>query len=130
MLNQMTSCLLLGTQEHHVCPAIVDVEQYRFLDRYSRFGESQCDDLDSCTAVSCIALGSFIQILGITFIIVAQSARRLNPGFPFSEGMWSAAECRRFASEYAMNFILPTMAGSQHIKGPDGPTTMSSSSLP
>ncbi|RSL81747.1 hypothetical protein CEP51_005617 [Fusarium floridanum] len=57
-----------GTKEYHVCPAIIDDEQYLFIDT-AGFGDPYRDDVDIFrNTVSClVAFGSFIQVVGVLF---------------------------------------------------------------
>ncbi|KAM0431870.1 hypothetical protein ACHAPT_005123 [Fusarium lateritium] len=59
-----------GTKEYHVCPAIIDDEQYLFIDT-AGFGDPNCDDIDTFrNTVSCLlAFGSFVQVVGVLFVI-------------------------------------------------------------
>ncbi|RSM04421.1 hypothetical protein CEP52_006851 [Fusarium oligoseptatum] len=59
-----------GTKEYHVCPAIIDDEQYLFIDT-AGFGDPYRDDVDIFrNTVSClVAFGSFIQVVGVLFVI-------------------------------------------------------------
>ncbi|KAI8676078.1 hypothetical protein NCS56_00494700 [Fusarium sp. Ph1] len=59
-----------GTKEYHVCPAIIDDEQYLFIDT-AGFGDPDRDDIDIFrNTVSClVAFGSFVQVVGVLFVI-------------------------------------------------------------
>ncbi|KAH8197457.1 hypothetical protein TruAng_008388 [Truncatella angustata] len=59
-----------GTKEYYICPAIIDDEQYLFIDT-AGFGDPKCDDLDTFRNIfSClIALGSFVQVVGVLFVL-------------------------------------------------------------
>ncbi|KAJ3549700.1 hypothetical protein NM208_g364 [Fusarium decemcellulare] len=59
-----------GTREYHVCPAIVDDEQYLFIDT-AGFGDRDHDDVETFrNTVSClISFGSFVQVVGVLYVI-------------------------------------------------------------
>ncbi|KAM0547234.1 hypothetical protein ACHAPJ_010496 [Fusarium lateritium] len=62
--------LKAGTKEYHVCPAIIDDEQYLFIDT-AGFGDPYCDDVEIFrNTVSCLmAFGPFVQVVGVLFVI-------------------------------------------------------------
>ncbi|KAI0904564.1 P-loop containing nucleoside triphosphate hydrolase protein [Ustulina deusta] len=58
-----------GTKNHQVCPAIIDGEQYLFIDTPG-FGAADMDDMDCfCDIVACLdALSPFVIIAGLIFV--------------------------------------------------------------
>ncbi|KAI1773449.1 hypothetical protein F4818DRAFT_110110 [Hypoxylon cercidicola] len=67
-----------GTKEYQVCPALVDDEQYLFIDT-AGFGDPKHDDISTFrNIVSCLtALGSFVEVVGVLFVI-GNPGTRLN----------------------------------------------------
>lgn len=59
-----------GTKHYQVCPAIIDDEQYLFVDT-AGFGDPGSEDIDTFRNISsCLmAFGPFVQVVGVLFII-------------------------------------------------------------
>ncbi|KAJ8118321.1 hypothetical protein ONZ43_g4011 [Nemania bipapillata] len=58
-----------GTRNYHVCPALIDGEQYLFIDTPG-FGAADMDDMDSfAEIIACLqVLGPFITVAGLIFV--------------------------------------------------------------
>lgn len=74
-LHYLSSILALsfgyvGTKEYHIYPAIIDDEQYLFIDTAS-FGDPYRDNFQNfLNIVSCVrALGAFVQVAGVLFVL-------------------------------------------------------------
>ncbi|CAH0042561.1 unnamed protein product [Clonostachys rhizophaga] len=59
-----------GTKEYSVCPAIIDDEQYLFIDT-AGFGDPKRNDLDIFRdTITCLmSFGPFVQVVGVLFVI-------------------------------------------------------------
>ncbi|KAI1122115.1 P-loop containing nucleoside triphosphate hydrolase protein [Nemania abortiva] len=58
-----------GTKDYQVCPAIIDGEQYVFIDTPG-FGAADMDDMDCfCDIIACLdVLGPFVTVAGLIFV--------------------------------------------------------------
>lgn len=67
---ELTDIFPLGTSNYYVCPAIIDDEQYLFIDTAS-FSDPNTHDLTNFhnTVSYLIALGPFVQVVGVLFTI-------------------------------------------------------------
>ncbi|KAK2601563.1 hypothetical protein QQS21_004881 [Conoideocrella luteorostrata] len=69
-----------GTKAHHVYPAIIEGEQYIFVDT-AGFGAADVDDMENFyDIVACLdALAPFITIAGLLFVYGGNQSRMMNP---------------------------------------------------
>lgn len=69
-MNKWLTFLYIGTKEYHICPTIIDDEQYLFIDT-AGFGDPNRDDVDIFrNTVSCLTtFGSFVQVVGVLFVV-------------------------------------------------------------
>ncbi|KAI0502736.1 P-loop containing nucleoside triphosphate hydrolase protein [Xylaria bambusicola] len=58
-----------GTKNYEVCPAVIDGEQYLFIDTPG-FGAADMDDMDCfCDIIACLeVLGPFVTVAGLIFV--------------------------------------------------------------